>query len=39
MLSVEEVVNKLKFWARSDPLEGMARYDMRPEKRVSVSVP
>lgn len=38
MLSVEEVVNKLKFWARSDQMEGMTRYDMRPEKRVGVSV-
>lgn len=39
MLSVEDVVNKLKSRARPDQLEGMARYGLTPEQRLGVAVP
>ncbi len=39
MASVEKVLEKLKAEARSDRLEGMARYGMVPEKRLGVSIP
>ena len=39
MASVEEVLEKLKAKARSDRLEGMARYGMVADRRMGVSVP
>ena len=39
MASVEEVLKKLKAKARSDRLEGMARYGIVAERRLGVSVP
>jgi len=39
MLSVEEVLNKLRAKARTDQLEGMSRYGMKTENRLGVSVP
>ncbi len=37
--SVEDVLKKLKAYARPDQLEGMARYGMVTERRLGVSVP
>jgi 3-methyladenine DNA glycosylase AlkD len=39
MVSVEEVLKKLKSRARPDQLEGMARFGMTPDQRWGVSVP
>jgi 3-methyladenine DNA glycosylase AlkD len=39
MISMEELLEKLKRKARSDQLEGMARYGMTVEKRLGVSIP
>jgi len=39
MVSVEEILKKLKTKARPDQLEGMARYGMVAERRLGVSVP
>lgn len=39
MASVEEVLEKLKARARSDQLEGMARYGMAVDRRLGVAVP
>jgi len=39
MVSVEEVIKKLKAKARPDQVEGMARYGMAAEQRLGVSVP
>jgi len=39
MASVEEILKKLKANARSDRLEGMARYGIVAERRLGVSVP
>ena len=39
MVSVDEVLERLKAKARSDRLEGMARYGMVAERRLGVSVP
>ncbi len=39
MASVKEVLDELKAQARSDQLEGMARYGMTVEKRLGVAVP
>jgi 3-methyladenine DNA glycosylase AlkD len=39
MASVEEVLEELKARARSDQLEGMARYGMSVDKRLGVAVP
>jgi 3-methyladenine DNA glycosylase AlkD len=39
MVSVEEVLKKLKDKARPDHLEGMSRYGMVVERRLGVSVP
>lgn len=39
MLSVEEVLAMLKAKARVNQLEGMARYGMKTEKRLGVSIP
>ncbi len=39
MASVEKVLERLKAEARSDRLEGMARYGMVAEKRLGVSIP
>ena len=39
MASVEEVLGRLKAKARSDQVEGMARYGMAAEGRLGVSVP
>ncbi len=39
MASVKEVLKKLKVKARSNRLEGMARYGMVTEQRLGVSVP
>ena len=39
MASVEEVLKKLKAKARSDQVEGMAKYGMVAERRLGVSVP
>jgi len=39
MVSVEDVLKKLKTNAKPDQLEGMARYGMVAERRLGVSVP
>ena len=39
MVSVSEVLNRLKAKAKADRLEGMARYGMAVERRLGVSVP
>lgn len=39
MVSVEDVLKKLKAKARPDQLEGMARYGIVTEKRLGVSIP
>ncbi|MFB0502696.1 MAG: DNA alkylation repair protein [Candidatus Bathyarchaeia archaeon] len=39
MVSVDEVLERLKAKARSDRVEGMARYGMVAERRLGVSVP
>ncbi|UCD71735.1 MAG: DNA alkylation repair protein [Syntrophobacterales bacterium] len=39
MVSVEDVLKKLRAKARPDQLEGMARYAMVSEKRLGVSIP
>ncbi len=39
MASVKEILDKLKSQARPDQLEGMARYGMKPDRRLGVSVP
>jgi len=39
MVSVEEVLKKLRALAKPDRLEGMARYGMIAERRLGVSVP
>jgi 3-methyladenine DNA glycosylase AlkD len=39
MLSVDEVLEKLKSKANPDAVEGMSRYGMASEKRLGVSVP
>jgi len=39
MVSVVEVLDRLKAEARSDQVEGMARYGMVAEGRLGVSVP
>jgi 3-methyladenine DNA glycosylase AlkD len=39
MAAVREVLDKLKSQARPDQLEGMARYGMKPDRRLGVSVP
>jgi 3-methyladenine DNA glycosylase AlkD len=39
MVSVEEVLARLRAKARTDQLEGMARYGMVTERRLGVSVP
>ena len=39
MISVDEVLSRLKVKARSDQLAGMARYGIVVEKRLGVSIP
>jgi len=39
MVSVEDVLGRLRAKARPDQLEGMARYGLAPEGRLGVSVP
>jgi len=39
MASTEEVVSRLRSYARPDQLEGMARYGIAVEKRLGLSVP
>jgi len=39
MVSVEEVIDKLKVLARPHQLEGMARYGMNTDRRLGVSIP
>jgi 3-methyladenine DNA glycosylase AlkD len=39
MVSVEEVLQRLKSKARPDQLEGMARYGMAVERRLGLSIP
>ncbi len=39
MVTVEDVINKLKTLARQDQLEGMARFGIVVEQRLGVSVP
>ncbi len=39
MVTVEDVINKLKTLARQDQLEGMARFGIAIERRLGVSVP
>ena len=39
MVSMEEVLQRLKSKARPDQLEGMARYGMAVERRLGVSIP
>jgi 3-methyladenine DNA glycosylase AlkD len=39
MVSVEEVLKKMKAVAKPDRLEGMARYGIRVERRLGISVP
>ena len=39
MVSVDEVLERLKAEARSDRVEGMARYGMVAERRLGVSIP
>jgi len=39
MVSVEEVLKKMRVMAKPDRLEGMARYGMIVKRRLGVSVP